>query len=155
MVVVVVDILVLVLRLVVVLVLVLVLRLVVVVVTVAGRRRWRRCSYRRGPRTSAQSTRSRQRWGQSWMATIASPPGQVCHYMSWPLGYKCNHARHELEHCLRCVTLPSILTTLTTVTNFTPSREDYVIRMKEYERERRLRLRAKRIAAAAGAEEEE
>merc|ERR1719435_924918 len=58
---------------------------------------------------------------------------KVCHYMSWPLGYKCNHARHELEHCLR---------------------EDYIIRMKEYERERRLRLRAKRIAAAAGAEEE-
>merc|ERR1739838_594189 len=45
---------------------------------------------------------------------------KVCHYMSWPLGYKCNHIRHEVEHCMR---------------------DDYTLRMKEYERERRLRLR--------------
>ena len=77
--------------------------------------------------------------------------------MSWPLGYKCNHARHELEHCLRCLALPYTLVTLhmAAILPSTAPREDYIIRMKEYERERRLRLRAKRIAAAAGAEEEE
>merc|ERR1712156_1050248 len=59
---------------------------------------------------------------------------KVCHYESWPFGFKCNHIRHEVEHCMR---------------------DDYTLRMKEYERERRLRQRARRIAASAGAEEEE
>merc|ERR1712080_159054 len=59
---------------------------------------------------------------------------RICHYMNMPFGYKCNHIRHEVDHCLR---------------------EDYIIRMKEYERERSLRKRAKRIAAQAGAEEME
>jgi len=59
---------------------------------------------------------------------------KVCHYESWPFGFKCNHIRHEVEHCMR---------------------DDYTLRMKEYERERRLRQRAQRIAASAGAEDEE
>ena len=49
-------------------------------------------------------------------------------------GWRCNHIRHETEHCLQ---------------------EDYRLRMMEYERERRLRQRAKRIAAAGGGEEAE
>jgi len=58
---------------------------------------------------------------------------KVCHYNNVPFGgWRCNHIRHEVEHCLK---------------------EDYKLRMMEYERERRLRQRAKRIAAAAGAEE--
>ena len=28
-------------------------------------------------------------------------PTQVCHYESWPFGFKCNHIRHEVEHCMR------------------------------------------------------
>ena len=48
-------------------------------------------------------------------------------------GYRCSHVRHEVEHCLK---------------------EDYQLRMMEYERERRLRQREKRIAAAAGGDEE-
>ena len=28
-------------------------------------------------------------------------PAQVCHYESWPFGFKCNHIRHEVEHCMR------------------------------------------------------
>ena len=26
---------------------------------------------------------------------------KVCHYESWPFGFKCNHIRHEVEHCMR------------------------------------------------------
>ena len=56
-----------------------------------------------------------------------------CHYDNAPFfGYNCNHIKHEVDHCLR---------------------DDYRLRMMEYERERRLRQRAKRIDAAGAAED--
>ena len=87
------------------------------------------------------------------LITPVNKPIKVCHYMSWPLGYKCNHIRHEVEHCMRYVhctlynhmhfwqsefVLGSQRTLLTIV-----FRDDYTLRMKEYERERRLRKRWK------------
>ena len=50
------------------------------------------------------------------------------------MGYRCSGIRHEAAHC---------------------HNEDYIIRMKEYERERRLRKRAKRIAEKQASEEAE
>ena len=39
---------------------------------------------------------------------------KICHYENGPFGWRCNHIRHEVEHCLQ---------------------EDYKLRMMEYERE--------------------
>merc|ERR1719495_2464481 len=48
---------------------------------------------------------------------------KVCHWKyPWFLNYKCAHERHEVDNCLR---------------------QDYKLRMKEWERERRLRIRQK------------
>lgn len=49
---------------------------------------------------------------------------QVCRYKHYPLVFLCSHERHAYLQC---------------------EQEDYVIRMKEFERERRLREREKRI----------
>ncbi|XP_071453457.1 NADH dehydrogenase [ubiquinone] 1 beta subcomplex subunit 7 [Hetaerina americana] len=51
---------------------------------------------------------------------------QSCRADVWPFAYKCAHEKHEYLTC---------------------EYEDYVIRMKEYERERRLLQRKKRIEA--------
>ena len=59
---------------------------------------------------------------------------KICHHENGPWGWRCSHIRHEVDHCLR---------------------EDYKLRMMEYERERRLRKRAQRIAATAGAGDDE
>ncbi|CAH0627218.1 unnamed protein product [Chrysodeixis includens] len=53
---------------------------------------------------------------------------QSCRYKNMPLLYKCAHEKH---HYLTC------------------EKDDYVMRMKEFERERRLRLREKRITGVA------
>ncbi|XP_045474736.1 NADH dehydrogenase [ubiquinone] 1 beta subcomplex subunit 7 [Harmonia axyridis] len=47
----------------------------------------------------------------------------TCRRNNWPLVYKCAHEKHEYLNC---------------------QYEDYVIRMKEYERERRLLIKAKK-----------
>eukprot|EP00088_Acartia_fossae_P050026 TRINITY_DN556_c0_g1_i1.p1 TRINITY_DN556_c0_g1~~TRINITY_DN556_c0_g1_i1.p1 ORF type:complete len:132 (-),score=21.96 TRINITY_DN556_c0_g1_i1:153-548(-) len=61
---------------------------------------------------------------------------KICRWKyPWILNYKCHHENHAVEMCLQ---------------------EDYVFRMKEWERERRLRIRQKKIDeanAAAAAEE--
>ncbi|XP_071545254.1 NADH dehydrogenase [ubiquinone] 1 beta subcomplex subunit 7 [Panulirus ornatus] len=59
---------------------------------------------------------------------------RACRQRVWPLVYKCGHEKHAYLNC---------------------QYEDYVMRMKEYERERRLLERAKRKAAKAAQEEEE
>jgi len=60
---------------------------------------------------------------------------KVCHYENQPFAaWRCAHIKHEVDHCLK---------------------EDYILRMMEYERERRLRKRAQRIAATNAAEEME
>ncbi|XP_053602800.1 NADH dehydrogenase [ubiquinone] 1 beta subcomplex subunit 7 [Plodia interpunctella] len=51
-----------------------------------------------------------------------------CRYKNMPLLYKCAHEKH---HYLNC------------------EQQDYVLRMKEFERERRLRLREQRLVGAA------
>ncbi|XP_063060506.1 NADH dehydrogenase [ubiquinone] 1 beta subcomplex subunit 7 [Engraulis encrasicolus] len=51
-----------------------------------------------------------------------------CKRDNWPNFLACKHERHDWDYC---------------------QHEDYVMRMKEYERERRLRLRQKRIEAQA------
>jgi len=48
----------------------------------------------------------------------------ACRADVWPLAYRCAHSKHKLMDCMF---------------------DDYVLRMKEYERERRLMLREKRI----------
>ncbi|XP_022123590.1 NADH dehydrogenase [ubiquinone] 1 beta subcomplex subunit 7 [Pieris rapae] len=48
----------------------------------------------------------------------------VCRYKNWPLLYKCAHEKHNYLNC---------------------EKNDYVIRLKEFERERRLREREIRI----------
>ena len=59
---------------------------------------------------------------------------KVCHHENFAAGWRCSHIKHEVDHCLR---------------------EDYKLRMMEYERERRLRQRAQRIAASQSADDEE
>merc|ERR1712080_49718 len=59
---------------------------------------------------------------------------KACQYENFPMGWRCEGLKHEAGHCLK---------------------EDYIIRMKGYERERRLRKRAKRIAEREAAEEAE
>lgn len=58
----------------------------------------------------------------------------ACRQEVWPLAYKCAHEKHEFLNC---------------------QYDDYVLRMKEHERERRLLERAKRKAAKAAREQEE
>uniref|UniRef100_A0A3B5M5A4 NADH dehydrogenase [ubiquinone] 1 beta subcomplex subunit 7 n=1 Tax=Xiphophorus couchianus TaxID=32473 RepID=A0A3B5M5A4_9TELE len=53
-----------------------------------------------------------------------------CKRDNWPNFLACKHERHDWDYC---------------------EHQDYVMRMKEYERERRLRLRKKRIEAKAEA----
>lgn len=53
---------------------------------------------------------------------------QSCRYKNMPLLYKCAHERHAYLTC---------------------EKDDYIIRMKEFERERRLRLREKRLVGVA------
>ncbi|XP_034824941.1 NADH dehydrogenase [ubiquinone] 1 beta subcomplex subunit 7 [Maniola hyperantus] len=53
---------------------------------------------------------------------------QVCRYQKMPMLYKCAHEKHAYLNC---------------------EHEDYVLRMKEFERERRLRLRENRLVPAA------
>ncbi|CAH0407697.1 unnamed protein product [Chilo suppressalis] len=53
---------------------------------------------------------------------------QVCRYKNMPMLYKCAHEKHDYLNC---------------------EHQDYVLRMKEFERERRLRLREQRIVGAA------
>ncbi|XP_026328764.1 NADH dehydrogenase [ubiquinone] 1 beta subcomplex subunit 7 [Hyposmocoma kahamanoa] len=53
---------------------------------------------------------------------------QVCRYKNMPMIYKCAHEKHNYLNC---------------------EQQDYVLRMKEFERERRLRLRDNRIVGAA------
>ncbi|XP_045764212.1 NADH dehydrogenase [ubiquinone] 1 beta subcomplex subunit 7 [Maniola jurtina] len=53
---------------------------------------------------------------------------QVCRYQKMPMLYKCAHEKHAYLNC---------------------EHEDYVLRMKEFERERRLRLRENRLVSAA------
>ncbi|XP_064094191.1 NADH dehydrogenase [ubiquinone] 1 beta subcomplex subunit 7-like [Macrobrachium nipponense] len=55
----------------------------------------------------------------------------ACRQKVWPLAYKCAHEKHEYLNC---------------------EYDDYVLRMKEFERERRLLERAKRKAAKAARE---
>ncbi|XP_046995475.1 NADH dehydrogenase [ubiquinone] 1 beta subcomplex subunit 7 [Schistocerca americana] len=57
---------------------------------------------------------------------------QACRADVWPWAYKCAHEKHAYMTC---------------------EFEDYVLRMKEYERERRLLQRQKRIAAKSHKEE--
>ncbi|KAK8379605.1 hypothetical protein O3P69_019511 [Scylla paramamosain] len=59
---------------------------------------------------------------------------RACREKVWPWAFKCGHERHEYLQC---------------------QHEDYVLRMKEYERERRLLERAKRKARKAAKEEME
>ncbi|XP_068205823.1 NADH dehydrogenase [ubiquinone] 1 beta subcomplex subunit 7 isoform X1 [Palaemon carinicauda] len=56
----------------------------------------------------------------------------ACRDKVWPLTYKCAHEKHEYLNC---------------------QYDDYVLRMKEHERERRLLERAKRKAAKAALEQ--
>ncbi|MCL4119377.1 UNVERIFIED_CONTAM: hypothetical protein GTU68_024014 [Idotea baltica] len=56
----------------------------------------------------------------------------TCRRKVWPLAYQCGHEKHQFLQC---------------------KYEDYIIRMKEFEREKRLLARAKRIAAKSAAEE--
>uniref|UniRef100_A0A3Q1I148 NADH dehydrogenase [ubiquinone] 1 beta subcomplex subunit 7 n=2 Tax=Anabas testudineus TaxID=64144 RepID=A0A3Q1I148_ANATE len=53
-----------------------------------------------------------------------------CKRDNWPNFMACKHERHDWDYC---------------------EHQDYVMRMKEYERERRLQLRKKRIEAQAQA----
>ncbi|XP_067007993.1 NADH dehydrogenase [ubiquinone] 1 beta subcomplex subunit 7 [Anabrus simplex] len=53
---------------------------------------------------------------------------RACRADVWPWLYKCHHEKHDYLHC---------------------EYEDYVLRMKEFERERRLLQRKKRIEARA------
>ncbi|XP_072941075.1 NADH dehydrogenase [ubiquinone] 1 beta subcomplex subunit 7 [Epargyreus clarus] len=53
---------------------------------------------------------------------------QVCRYKNMPMVYKCAHEKHNYLNC---------------------EHDDYIIRMKEFERERRLRLREKRLVGTA------
>lgn len=57
---------------------------------------------------------------------------QVCRYKHWPIVINCAHEKHAYLTC---------------------EMEDYVIRMKEFERERRLREREIRIKTGAKAPE--
>ncbi|XP_045600715.1 NADH dehydrogenase [ubiquinone] 1 beta subcomplex subunit 7 [Procambarus clarkii] len=57
---------------------------------------------------------------------------RACREREWPLVYKCAHEKHEYLNC---------------------EYEDYVLRMKEHERERRLLERAKRKAQKDAHEE--
>eukprot|EP00088_Acartia_fossae_P018190 TRINITY_DN20479_c0_g1_i1.p1 TRINITY_DN20479_c0_g1~~TRINITY_DN20479_c0_g1_i1.p1 ORF type:complete len:130 (+),score=14.38 TRINITY_DN20479_c0_g1_i1:32-421(+) len=59
---------------------------------------------------------------------------KVCQWKyPWFLnGFNCHHERHAVDECLH---------------------QDYIIRMKEWERERRLRIRQKKIDAANAAED--
>merc|ERR1712107_834940 len=66
-----------------------------------------------------------QPWEKNYCADLHIK-AKVCHHENGPWGWRCNHIKHEVDHCLQ---------------------EDYRLRMMEYERERRLRQRAKRIAA--------
>ncbi|XP_076062681.1 NADH dehydrogenase (ubiquinone) B18 subunit [Oratosquilla oratoria] len=62
---------------------------------------------------------------------------QACKHNVWPFVYQCAHEKHDYLNC---------------------EYDDYVLRMKEYERERRMLERAKRKARKAAreaAEEEE
>ncbi|XP_063598824.1 NADH dehydrogenase [ubiquinone] 1 beta subcomplex subunit 7-like [Penaeus indicus] len=59
---------------------------------------------------------------------------QACRQKVWPFVYQCAHEKHDYLNC---------------------QYDDYVLRMKEHERERRLLERAKRKAAKAAREEEE
>ncbi|KAJ8732657.1 hypothetical protein PYW07_015256 [Mythimna separata] len=52
---------------------------------------------------------------------------QSCRYKNMPLIYKCAHEKHAFLTC---------------------EKDDYELRMKEFERERRLRLREKRLVGA-------
>lgn len=51
-----------------------------------------------------------------------------CRKDNWPFAVKCEHEKHEYLHC---------------------QHHDYILRMKEYERERRLRVREQKLQAAA------
>ncbi|XP_047986777.1 NADH dehydrogenase [ubiquinone] 1 beta subcomplex subunit 7 [Leguminivora glycinivorella] len=53
---------------------------------------------------------------------------QVCRYDKMPMLYKCAHEKHNYLNC---------------------EQQDYVLRMKEFERERRLRKREQRLVGAA------
>ncbi|XP_061685996.1 NADH dehydrogenase [ubiquinone] 1 beta subcomplex subunit 7 [Syngnathoides biaculeatus] len=53
-----------------------------------------------------------------------------CKRDNWPNFLACKHERHDWDYC---------------------EHQDYVMRMKEYERERRLQLRKKRLEAKAEA----
>ncbi|XP_022126237.2 NADH dehydrogenase [ubiquinone] 1 beta subcomplex subunit 7 [Pieris rapae] len=53
---------------------------------------------------------------------------QVCRYNKWPMLYKCAHEKHNYLNC---------------------EHQDYVLRMKEFERERRLRIRENRLVGVA------
>ncbi|CAH2239433.1 NADH dehydrogenase [ubiquinone] 1 beta subcomplex subunit 7 [Pararge aegeria] len=53
---------------------------------------------------------------------------QVCRYKNMPMLYKCAHEKHNYLNC---------------------EHEDYVLRMKEFERERRLRLRENHLVRVA------
>ncbi|XP_041975938.1 NADH dehydrogenase [ubiquinone] 1 beta subcomplex subunit 7 [Aricia agestis] len=53
---------------------------------------------------------------------------QVCRYKNMPLLYRCAHERHTYLNC---------------------EHQDYVLRMKEFERERRLRIREQRLVGVA------
>ncbi|CAG9785147.1 unnamed protein product [Diatraea saccharalis] len=53
---------------------------------------------------------------------------QVCRYKNMPMLYRCAHEKHNYMNC---------------------EQQDYVLRMKEFERERRLRVREQRLVGAA------
>ncbi|XP_046960772.1 NADH dehydrogenase [ubiquinone] 1 beta subcomplex subunit 7 [Vanessa cardui] len=53
---------------------------------------------------------------------------QVCRYKNMPMLYKCAHEKHDYLNC---------------------EHQDYMLRMKEFERERRLRLRENRLVGVA------
>jgi len=57
---------------------------------------------------------------------------KVCYWKyPWALNYKCADEKHAVEHCLT---------------------DEYLLRMKEWERERRLRIRQKKIDAMSAEE---
>ncbi|CAG5039914.1 unnamed protein product [Parnassius apollo] len=53
---------------------------------------------------------------------------QQCRYKNMPMLYRCAHEKHDYLNC---------------------EQQDYVLRMKEFERERRLRVRERRLVGVA------
>ncbi|XP_064819972.1 LOW QUALITY PROTEIN: NADH dehydrogenase [ubiquinone] 1 beta subcomplex subunit 7 [Oncorhynchus masou masou] len=66
------------------------------------------------------------RRGTAWFYQVSSSSSRD----NWPNFLACKHERHDWDYC---------------------EHQDYVMRMKEYERERRLQMRKKRVEEAQAA----